>query len=107
MVRHEGARCRYQVTMDALGASGQSSPRLSSNLFRPPGTNASSEMWTPQGPGSTDMRTGELPHKGNLPQLIASRRTFRKLHRPTRMPTVISTTLIGRYLDPLRWLFGG
>ena len=37
----------------------------------------------------------------------SSRLTFRRLRRPTPLPTLGSGSGLGRYLDRLHWLFGG
>ena len=42
-----------------------------------------------------------------LPPTHASRLTFKRLRSPTRMPSVVQTTSLGRYLDRLKWLFSG
>jgi hypothetical protein len=36
----------------------------------------------------------------------SSRLTFKRLRRPTPLPTIASFTGFGRYLDRLHWLFG-
>jgi hypothetical protein len=53
------------------------------------------------------MKQSIFEHKRTLPPVSASRLTFRRLRRPTRTPSVVATTSLGRYLDRLRWLFGG
>jgi hypothetical protein len=42
-----------------------------------------------------------------LPALAGSRLTSARLRRPTPLPTVVPTTLTGRWLLRLAWLFGG
>ena len=37
----------------------------------------------------------------------SSRLTFKRLRRPTRLPTIGSAYGFGRYLERLNWLFGG
>ena len=42
-----------------------------------------------------------------LPVGSESRLTFKRLRRPTRLPTQASKSLLGAYLDRLSWMFGG
>lgn len=37
----------------------------------------------------------------------SSRLSFRRLRRPTPLPTLVSESAFGRYLNRLDWLFGG
>ncbi len=37
----------------------------------------------------------------------SSRLSFKRLRRPTPLPTLLSESALGRYLDRLNWLFGG
>jgi len=42
-----------------------------------------------------------------LPTSVPSRLTYKRLRRPTRLPTALSQGSVYRYLDRLRWLFVG
>ena len=53
------------------------------------------------------MRLNPRPLNAHLPDVRDSRLTFARLRRPTRLPTVVPTTRVRRYLHRLIWLFGG
>lgn len=53
------------------------------------------------------MRLIPAETKVRLPAARDSRLTGARLRRPTSLPTVVPTTLLGRYLRRLEWLFGG
>jgi hypothetical protein len=42
-----------------------------------------------------------------VPFASLSRLNFKRLRQPTRLPTMHSSSLFGRYIDRLQWLFGG
>jgi hypothetical protein len=69
----------------------------------------SSERWVepPSNPMEHDMRASNTRHTQNPRLLGESRLNLTRMRRPKQLPTVISTTSVGRYLDRLRWLFGG
>jgi hypothetical protein len=51
----------------------------------------------------TDNRAQPIrTHSAYTPRLVR-----RRLGRPTALPEVIATSAMGRYLNRLRWLFGG
>jgi hypothetical protein len=50
------------------------------------------------------LETRQVVH---LPTSVQSRLTYRRLRRPTRLPTAPSHGAVHRYLDRLRWLFAG
>lgn len=55
----------------------------------------------------SDMRTIIAHLKASLPTVRGSGLARARLRRPTKLPTVVPTTSMGRYLHRLRWLFGG
>jgi hypothetical protein len=53
------------------------------------------------------MRTSERAQPLRTPSVYMPRLAHRRLGRPTALPVVIATSAMGRYLNRLRWLFGG
>jgi hypothetical protein len=53
------------------------------------------------------MRTDYRAQPNRTHSVRAPRLARRRLGRPTALPEVIATSAMGRYLNRLRWLFGG
>jgi hypothetical protein len=53
------------------------------------------------------MRTKALAQPIRTHSVQAPRLARLRLGRPTALPEVIATSAMGRYLNRLRWLFGG
>lgn len=49
----------------------------------------------------------QRPRSSVLPSSSDSRLSHARLRQPTRLPTAVASTAVGRYLNRLRWLFGG
>jgi hypothetical protein len=52
------------------------------------------------------MRLINAPLKARAPDTRGAHSTVARLRRPTKLPTVLPTTSLGRYLQRLHWLFG-
>jgi hypothetical protein len=53
------------------------------------------------------MRTDNRGQPIRTHGVYVPRLAHRRLGRPTALPVVIATSAMGRYLNRLRWLFGG
>jgi hypothetical protein len=54
-----------------------------------------------------NMRTDNRAQPIRTLSVYVPRLTRQRLRRPTALPKVIATSAMGRYLNRLRWLFGG